>query len=499
MKRKTRIILKLTIVAFLMALTPFREQKDGLYANTVETSAGKPWVQEFTPKRQFYVSPTGSGTGLSQATPMSLSSAIKNATAGDLYWLLGGTYTGRFVLNKRGNPENPIVFRAFGRNHVLISGTIEIRGAYNWVWGLEINDLQGLVSFAQQDSGVRMLAAGVHVINNVIHHQPDKNGIGAWNKGPGQVVYGNIVYDNGQGPNHPHNIYTQNDFSKFGYKYIVNNMFLDSASVCNQCFNVNAYTTNTSISGLHFERNIIKNGRFLVGGYGTPAANEVVIENYFYDTQAQFGFRRPAQVEFRNNYLARATLNLNHFWGLGETRFRQTAPNVITGNEIVLPRGNHVDLRTSAYFATVRLEGDPKLQPTDVFNNNKYSSPFRASLFANKVDLGRVTFAQWRTATAAAGNAFDTLSTVSPRPHNVKIVLLPNEYDRGRAHLVIYNWDKRPNVSVDLSSIVSNGQSFEVLKAKEAFGVPVQSGIYNGPVSIPIQKQEFGVYLIRRL
>jgi hypothetical protein len=73
---------------------------------------------------------------------------------------------------------------------------------------------------APQDSGVRILAAGVHVLNNVVHHQTNKNGIGAWNAGAGQVVYGNVIYANGQGPNHPHNIYTQNDFP-FGRKYIM--------------------------------------------------------------------------------------------------------------------------------------------------------------------------------------------------------------------------------------------------------------------------------------
>ena len=44
-------------------------------------------------------------------------------------------------------------------------------------------------------AGIGMYGAGIHAINNVIHHQFDGSGIGAWNSGPGQVIYGNIVYE----------------------------------------------------------------------------------------------------------------------------------------------------------------------------------------------------------------------------------------------------------------------------------------------------------------
>jgi hypothetical protein len=51
---------------------------------------------------------------------------------------------------------------------------------------------------------------------------------------------------------------------------------------------------------------------------------------------------------------------------------------------------------------------------------------------------------------------------------------------------------------VNLSTFLSNGQAFEIVKAKDAFGAPVRSGTYHGPVSVPLQQQEFDVYLVRR-
>src|SRR5262249_7905401 len=122
--------------------------------------------------------------------PMSLSSAIATAHPGDLYWLLERTYTGPFTLSTSGKSVQPIVYRAYPGHHATVIGNFVQDGAYNWLWGLEITDPDGIGI----SSGINANAPGLHVINCYIHHNLNNNGIGAWSKGVDHVYYGNIVH-----------------------------------------------------------------------------------------------------------------------------------------------------------------------------------------------------------------------------------------------------------------------------------------------------------------
>lgn len=452
-------------------------------------AASKKWAHPFTPLREFYISPTGAGAG-SASNPMSLSSAINSAFPGDLYWLKGGTYNGLLSLFRHGTSAHPIVFRAVPGDHVVIHGSVDILGAYNWIWGFDITDPGGTTA---GDSGVRLLAAGAHVINNVIHHHTTKNGIGAWQNGPGHVVYGNTVFANG------HNIYMQNDFTAHGYKYIVGNMLLDSANQCSGCFNVHGYTQNDMVTGFFLQQNIISNGKFLLGGYNIPADREVVKKNYFYSARTHLGWRRPSQAKFRKNYMVRSLLVLQWFWGDGEVLYNQTKPNEFTKNELYLPQDgiHHIYFVTSAYLAEGRCEGCPAIRASDTFNNNKYSTPFQATFFANNSNLGSVNMSEWRSATGQAGNSFDVNSSEVPVPTTNKVVVVRNEYEAGRAHIAIFNWEAASDVTVNLSSFVANGSSIKILDPLDAFGTPIYSGTYNGPVTIPTGGAEFKAFLVQ--
>jgi hypothetical protein len=376
---------------------------------------------------------------------------------------------------------------------VIIEGGFSINAPYNWIWGFEIIDPNNV----QTDGGAEMLAPGIRVINCVIHDQFGNIGIGAWNQGKGQVVYGNIIYKQIANDNRPHNLYAQNDYDKWGYKYIVNNLILDSAEVAHNTQNVQCYTEGGLITGFWFEKNIVKNGRFLIGGFNVPAEHEVVLENYFYRSVIQFGYRRPTQVRFQNNYAARSPLITQWVWGAGETEFKQSLPSVYTGNEFIRPTGPHVRFSTSAYLPSGRCEGCPRIRPNDVFDNNTYTAPFRATFFAGSKRTGAINLATWRKMTAEAGKAFDVHSREIPNPKGVKTVILKNDYDSSRAHMAVYNWSGAPRVRVDLGSYLTNGTSFAIYDAKASFQTPIASGIYSGPMEIPCER-EFGVFLITR-
>jgi len=149
-----------------------------------------PWLRAFTPKREFYVSPAGGGTGVLQKEPMGLAEALKNARPGDRYWLLEGKYEGWVTLENAGEEFNPIVWRAMpGQRATMVK--VILKGAHNWLWGVEVTDPAHTRS--GPSGSIVAMAPGAHIINNVIHDTL-QIAIGGWNNGPGHVYYGNITY-----------------------------------------------------------------------------------------------------------------------------------------------------------------------------------------------------------------------------------------------------------------------------------------------------------------
>jgi hypothetical protein len=443
----------------------------------------QPWVQTFNPIRTFWVSPSGTGNG-TQSNPMSLSTAMNQAVAGDLYWLTAGTYNGQKTFTRNGSSSNPIVWRGVAGYGAIINGSISVNGTYNWVWGLDVKDPSKIGT----SEGIALNAAGGHIINCIVHDIKGRVGIAAWAQGSGQVVYGNIVYKQIPNNNNPHNMYTQNDYSIHGYKYVVGNMLLDAWDATGNSYNFHAYSTNGRVTGFHAEKNIISRGKFLIGGMNLPADNEIVRQNYFWNGTINFGYDRPAQVKFENNYVGRSTLLTRFFWGKGETQYPQTAQSLYTGNEFHKPSGNHFEFRTSAWIPGL-CNGCPEIRSGDSWNNNSYSSPFAATFFADNNNQGNVTFSEWKTFTSQAGVAFDTSSSVVTSSPN-KVAVIKNDYESGRGHIAIFNWALSSTVVVDLSTILSNGTSYKVLNPRN-MGSPVLQGTYNAPVAIPTGGAEF--------
>ena len=84
----------------------------------------------------------------------------------------------------------------------------------------------------------------------------------------------------------------------------------------------------------------------------------------------------------------------------------------------------------------------------------------------------------------------------APRPQAAKIILRPNQYDRRRAHLAIFNWEKKPAVSVDTSGFLNRGDKFRLLNPRDFFGPPLLSGTFDGePLSVPVSG-EFAAFVV---
>ncbi|MDI6403105.1 hypothetical protein QLX67_13945, partial [Balneolaceae bacterium ANBcel3] len=72
-------------------------------------------------------------------------------------------------------------------------------------------------------------------------------------------------------------------------------------------------------------------------------------------------------------------------------------------------------------------------------------------------------------------------------PGGTKVVIQTNVHDKGRADLIIYNWEDAGQVPVSLSEVMPTGAEFSIHSVFDLWGDPVYSGIYQGgEISIPM-------------
>jgi hypothetical protein len=125
-----------------------------------------------------------------------------------------------------------------------------------------------------------------------------------------------------------------------------------------------------------------------------------------------------------------------------------------------------------------------------------YTAPYNedCDIRDNVIMSGRLEITRYRNALQENNLV---LAKNDPRPAQTKAILLPNKYDPGRAHLVVYNSGKAQAVEVDANSFAKDGDSVELLDPKNLFGEVVATATCrNGTVRIPIAG-EFAVYVVR--
>jgi hypothetical protein len=112
------------------------------------------------------------------------------------------------------------------------------------------------------------------------------------------------------------------------------------------------------------------------------------------------------------------------------------------------------------------------------WDRNRY---FGRNLF--QAPTGGQDFAGWRRATGLDANS--TFTAGAPRENWVFV--RPNKYESGRGHVMIYNWEKRDAVNVDLSKILTPNARYEIRDAQNFFAAPVATGVFTGAaVRIPM-------------
>ena len=126
-----------------------------------------------------------------------------------------------------------------------------------------------------------------------------------------------------------------------------------------------------------------------------------------------------------------------------------------------------------------------------------YSAPYNESCQVrdNIIVNGELNIIRYRKA-VQEGNLVVRKS--QKRPTGVKCVLLPNRFDRNRAHLAVYNWDKAENVKVRAKPFLKNGDSYRLIDPQNFFGGPVAEGkCYGDAIRVPVNG-EFAIFVLLR-
>lgn len=392
---------------------------------------------------EWYVAPgisSGSGNG-SQGSPWNIQFALNGASGaiqpGDTIWLRGGTYTGCLNSWLSGTSSAPIWVKQYSNERAKLdsgsvcNGTVlNIQGSYTNFMGFEVtNSYTGWPvgdNYGGAPTGININDSSNIKLINLIVHDMNGQGIGAWAGNNTAEIHGSLIYYNGQ-MDHDHGIYIQNTN---GTKRVTDNFLFNEAS-----HGIHGYGSG-ELDNLYFEGNTAFNNgmlgpndpsrNFLVGG-GISARNLVFNNNNAYFPASVFG-----GDAINLGYSAgctNATVNNNYSYG-SDVNLVNCQISSMTGNQ----------------FYAREFAG---------FNPNSYP-----------------------------GNTFQA-AIPAPKPSTNRVVVRPNQYESGRANITIYNWQNLTTVSVPVSGILSSGDTYQLRNVQNYFS-DIITGTYNGSGSISV-------------
>ena len=454
--------------------------------------------------REFWVSPLGSVSGTGEfKDPWDLQSALnqpREVMPGDTIWLREGIYRGAFKSRLNGNASAPIVVRNYREERAIIdragvdaigSAALTINGSDVWFWGLEImnsdpnrsriSPFTGTVK-AWRGPGVYVeRGTSVKLINLIIHD----NNTGIYDKENGSEIYGCLIYFNGNN-GFGHGLYIGNNADT---KLVKDCLVFDNAGLGIQSYSANptSQQKNIQIEGnAAFNNGAItlddqNSTNILVGGeVGISAERITVINNYIYDDASVAPNKskglRLGQTDRNNkdaivkdNYIACRVPVSILWWQAVEFRDNTIYTQGTSGN-VQLPIGRN----PSSY-----------LWDNNVYLSGRYQGPiftFGDNSGLNKIAWRRIGF----------DNNSKVIEDALLRPAGVKVFVRPNTYECDRGNIIVFNWDQKKFVTVDVSNLgFKVGDKFEVRDAQNYFGPAVLRSTYDGnPISLPMNLTE---------
>lgn len=425
------------------------------------------------PPSEFYVSPAGSPSGDgSLGNPWDLATALNDpaaVTPGSTIWLRGGTYTngtyfGGYWSNVTGTAAAPIVVRQYPGERATVTKFLYVGGAYTWFWGFEVVHPDPHLGYVL---GINSRGPGTKLINLIVH-DASASGIFIGAEAANAEVYGSISYNNGRTNNLDHGVYCQNQTGAL----LKDNVVFDNWAFGIHCYasaaSAGEYLQNIALEGnVAFNNHVwgVPGGADILVGGTVPASGITVNQNYTYRTNytntmtADIGYDQVVNqdVVFTNNY----------FVG-GWSSVGAWAAATVTGNTLF-------NFTSGGMLAnTGNLSGH-------AWSGNTFFGDSTA--VAWRYVTSATTFSGWRVLTGLT-----TPGTYGGSvPTGVKVVLRPNQYEPGRANIIVYNWAQQSTVSVDVSGILNVGDAYVVRHAQDFYGAPTASGTYDGgPLHLPM-------------
>jgi hypothetical protein len=492
-----RIALGCILAAFLIQAasgiqsptTDFGPRPRELGARLIESPRGS----------EYYVAPGGrAGGNGSREQPWDLASALstpKSVKPGDTIWVLAGKYGEggpRAVLHSRllGTPQAPVVVRAWPGDRVVIDAWLQVgccegdpktsEGGWVWFRDLEFAGFQPDRTSARSGppdysamanhAGADSWGPGVRFINCVIHDTA--GGLSLWQESTDAEAYGNLIYFvGGQGPDrgHGHGLYVQNDG---GVKHLTDNIVFDNFGNGFHCY----ATEHAAVRRLVVEGNAAFNNgaianassasdNFLFAGGRDGVDGLQLVGNFTWFSRGVNGYNEIGYPWSMTN--GSAVIADNYFVG--------------GFDPLDLWRWRGLEIRHNLFMSAERPA--VSLKPASDSHDYRATRNVYYGAGAFTLDGNSKDWSRWRDATGLDADS----RYGGPRPSGVSITVRPNRYERGRANIVVYNWDQAPAVRVDVGGILDSGTAFEVRDAQNFFGSPVLRGVYrNTPLEIPL-------------
>ena len=417
---------------------------------------------------EFHVSPTGSPSGDgSFAKPWDLATALDGpaaVTPGSTIWLRGGTYadgpfSGGYWSDLTGTADAPIVVRQYPGERATVQRFLIIRGAHTWYWGFEVVHPTPHAGYTH---AINNRGPETKLINLVVH-DASASGIFIGPEATNAEVYGSIVYNNGRTDKFDHGIYCMSRTSAL----LKDNVVFDNWADGIHCYAEPEHGPEAALQNIRLEGNAAFNNYvwgvpagadILVGGE-LPASGILVDQNYTYRTN--FSNTKVADIGYDFLVNADVVVSKNYFVG-GWTHVGKWAAATVRGNTLF-------NFTTGGMLWSIGgLSGH-------TWDGNTFFGD--STVMAWRYDTsGVTTYDEWRSLTGLANAG----TYAGAAPSGVEMVVRPNQYEAGRSHVIVYNWDGRSSVGVDVAGILSMGDRYVVHHAQDFFGAPIADGVYTG-------------------
>jgi hypothetical protein len=294
------------------------------------------------------------------------------------------------------------------------------------------------------------------------------------------------VAENPNDPPHGHGMYLENSS---GTKLLTDNIVFNNFNLGTQ-----AYGVTGSFVGGRFEGNVyFNNGApaypsgdkvnigLLIGTHSQSIPSVTLRNNYFYQRSSVAG--TTLMLGYNGLVNGTAAVTGNYFGGGTELlNSSNWMSGTYTGNTFC-------SMGARGYIANVYTAGSCSWNSNSYYDQSRVVNCLggnrRASFAYNGVRGGcggYVDFNEWK-----AASGFDANSTYTQAMPPNAVFIRRNQYDSGRAHIIVYNWKGRNSVEVNVSGILNPGSAYEVRSAEDYLGAPVLAGTFDGkPLRLPM-------------